>query len=89
MSSRFFQELREERGLVYSTYTYHTSFQETGLFTIYAGASPANLLEVLQLIRDGLDPGGRGTDSNPRSCSGPRSSSKGASCWASKTRPTG
>ncbi len=23
MSSRFFQELREERGLVYSTYTYH------------------------------------------------------------------
>lgn len=55
MSSRFFQELREERGLVYSTYSYHASFQETGLFTIYAGVSPANLLEVLHLIRDGLD----------------------------------
>ena len=54
MSSRFFQELREDRGLVYSTYTYHSSFRETGLFTVYAGASPQNLREVLELIRDGL-----------------------------------
>lgn len=54
MSSRFFQELREDRGLVYSTYTYHSSFQETGLFTVYAGTSPQNITEVLELIRDGL-----------------------------------
>lgn len=54
MSSRFFQELREERGLVYSTYTYHTPFQETGLFAVYAGTSPENVREVVELIRDGL-----------------------------------
>lgn len=54
MSSRFFQDLREDRGLVYSTYTYHSSFQETGLFTVYAGASPQNIQEVLELIHAGL-----------------------------------
>ena len=54
MSSRFFQDLREERGLVYSTYTYHTSFKETGLFTVYAGTSPENAEEVLELIHRGL-----------------------------------
>lgn len=54
MSSRFFQDLREERGLVYSTYTYHSCFQETGLFTVYAGTSPANAEVVLDLIAKGL-----------------------------------
>lgn len=54
MSSRFFQDLREERGLVYSTYTYHTAFQETGLFSVYAGTSPENAREVLKLIEEGL-----------------------------------
>lgn len=54
MSSRFFQDLREDRGLVYSTYTYHTSFKETGLFTIYAGTSPENAHQVVSLIRDGI-----------------------------------
>lgn len=52
MSSRLFQELREERGLVYSAYSYHSGFQETGLFTIYAGTSPANVGTVLSLIYD-------------------------------------
>ena len=54
MSSRFFQDLREERGLVYSTYTYHTSFEETGLFAVYAGASPDNAEQVLELLHAGL-----------------------------------
>lgn len=54
MSSRFFQDLREERGLVYSTYTYHNAFQETGLFAVYAGTSPQNVRQVVELIRDGL-----------------------------------
>ncbi len=50
MSSRLFQELREERGLVYSAYSYHSGFQETGLFTVYAGTSPENAATVLSLI---------------------------------------
>lgn len=54
MSSRFFQDLREERGLVYSTYTYHSCFQETGLFAVYAGTSPANAEIVLELVAKGL-----------------------------------
>lgn len=54
MSSRFFQDLREERGLVYSTYSYHSSFYETGLFSVYAGTSPENAKIVLDLILDGL-----------------------------------
>ena len=51
MSSRLFQELRESKGLVYSAYSYHMGFQETGLFTIYAGTSPENLSTVLSLVR--------------------------------------
>jgi len=54
MSSRFFQDLREDRGLVYSTYTYHSCFQETGLFAVYAGTSPSNAEIVLELVAKGL-----------------------------------
>lgn len=48
-SSRLFQKIREERGLVYSIYSYVTAFNETGLFTIYAGTNSENLQEVLKL----------------------------------------
>ena len=49
-SSRLFQELREERGLVYSTGTYYAAFRDTGLFSIYAGTSRKNFARVLALI---------------------------------------
>jgi predicted Zn-dependent peptidase len=52
MSSRLFQELREERGLVYSTYSYHVCYRETGLFGIYAGMSPRNADEVVELVNE-------------------------------------
>lgn len=52
MSSRLFQELREERGLVYSTYSYHVCYQETGLFAIYAGMSPQNADQVVGLVKE-------------------------------------
>jgi predicted Zn-dependent peptidase len=48
-SSRLFQAIREERALVYSVYSYYTTFFDTGLFTIYAGTNPDNLNEVLDL----------------------------------------
>jgi len=48
--SRLFQEIREKRGLVYSVYSYHSSYQDTGLFGIYAGLSKQNVEEVLALV---------------------------------------
>lgn len=63
MSSRLFQEVREKRGLAYSVYSYHSSHADSGLFTIYAGTTPKQTKEVLdltlELLRDvaihGLD----------------------------------
>lgn len=50
LSSRLFQEIREQRGLVYSVYSYHSSYHDTGLFCVYAGLSKQNVDEVLELI---------------------------------------
>ncbi|HEX2952963.1 MAG TPA: insulinase family protein [Bacillota bacterium] len=54
VSSRLFQELREERGLVYSTGTHHASYRDTGLFSIYAGTSMNNLSDVITIIQEQL-----------------------------------
>ncbi len=50
LSSRLFQEIREQRGLVYSIYSYHSSYYDTGLFCIYAGLSKKNVEPALELI---------------------------------------
>lgn len=50
MSSRLFQEVREERGLAYSVFSYHSSFRDNGLFTVYAGTAPQQLEEVYKVI---------------------------------------
>ncbi|HWQ73132.1 MAG TPA: pitrilysin family protein [Desulfitobacteriaceae bacterium] len=50
LSSRLFQEIREQRGLVYSIYSYHSTYVDAGLFAIYAGTSPNNTREVLECI---------------------------------------
>ncbi|MEM8799440.1 MAG: pitrilysin family protein [Pseudomonadota bacterium] len=50
MSSRLFQEVREERGLAYSVYAFAGAHQDTGLFTIYAGTSPQKADEALRVI---------------------------------------
>ncbi|MDR0273191.1 MAG: insulinase family protein [Clostridiales bacterium] len=50
MSSRLFQKIREERGLVYSVYSYNASYYDTGIFLVYAALSPNNVYEVLKLI---------------------------------------
>jgi predicted Zn-dependent peptidase len=50
MSSRLFQEIREQNALAYSIYSYVTSYRDTGLLTVYAGASPSNALEVVRLV---------------------------------------
>jgi predicted Zn-dependent peptidase len=55
MSSRLFQEVRERRGLVYSIYSYNAQYSETGTFSVYAGAAPKRIHEVLTIVRDELD----------------------------------
>ena len=50
MSSRLFQKIREQHGLVYTVYSYNASYVDTGLFTIYAALNPSQLQEVLGLI---------------------------------------
>ena len=50
MSSRLFQKIREERGLVYSVYSYNASYVDTGLFVVYAALNAAQLGEAMQLI---------------------------------------
>jgi predicted Zn-dependent peptidase len=55
MSSRLFQSIREERGLAYSVYAYRMAFQGAGALAVYAGTSPANTPEVLDLIHQGFE----------------------------------
>ncbi len=50
MSSRLFQEVREERGLAYSIFSYQTSYVDVGAFTIYGSASKSNLSEMQHTI---------------------------------------
>ncbi|MGC0143834.1 M16 family metallopeptidase [Pseudactinotalea sp. Z1732] len=50
MSSRLFQEIREKRGLAYSTYSFATGYTETGAFGLYAGCTPAKVAEVSALL---------------------------------------
>ncbi|MBO8128827.1 MAG: insulinase family protein [Peptococcaceae bacterium] len=49
LSSRLFQKIREQYGLVYNVFSYHSSYHDTGIFGIYAGLSPRNAEEVLNL----------------------------------------
>ena len=55
MSSRLFQEIREKRGLVYSVYSYHSQYTEAGVFSSYAGTTPARAREVIDLLRHELE----------------------------------
>jgi predicted Zn-dependent peptidase len=49
VSSRLFQEVRERRGLAYSIYSSTASYQDAGLFTIYAAAGKAAAQRVISL----------------------------------------
>ena len=52
MSSRLFQEVREKRGLVYSIYSYHSGYRDSGQFIIYAGTGPKDLKELVPVVCD-------------------------------------
>lgn len=50
MSSRLFQEIREKRGLAYSTYSFASGHADTGLFGLYAGCTPSKVDQVTALL---------------------------------------
>ena len=47
MSSRLFQEVREQRGLAYSIYAFNYAQHDSGLFGIYAGTAPEKTNELI------------------------------------------
>ena len=55
MASRLFQEVREERGLAYSVYSYRAAFDDTGFLAVYAGTAPERVQETLDVIETELD----------------------------------
>src|SRR5690606_38784344 len=61
MSSRLFQEVREQRGLCYSVYAFHWGFSDTGVFGVHAATGDTDvgqlvpvLLEELAKTADGI-----------------------------------
>lgn len=50
MSSRLFQEVREEKALAYSIYSYQSSFKDFGSVAIYGGTSSNQLQELQETI---------------------------------------
>lgn len=50
MGSRLFQSVREERGLVYTIYSYQDFYKDTGLFGIYLGTDTSKAKEALNVI---------------------------------------
>jgi predicted Zn-dependent peptidase len=55
MSSRLFQEVREERGLAYSVYSYRGAFVDTGFLALYAATSAERASETLEVLHAQLD----------------------------------
>ncbi len=52
MSSRLFQEVREERGLAYAIYSFVSAYGDSGLFGVYAGTSESDTSELLSVVVD-------------------------------------
>jgi predicted Zn-dependent peptidase len=64
-SSRLFQQIREQRGLAYSTYAFTSSYAGDGLFGMYAGCQPGKADEVVSImaaVLDSLASGGLSAD---------------------------
>ncbi|MEK0084718.1 M16 family metallopeptidase [Benzoatithermus flavus] len=52
MSSRLFQEAREERGLCYSIFSFASAYADTGTLGVYAGTDPEDVEELLAVVAD-------------------------------------
>ena len=49
MSSRLFQEIREEKGLAYSVYTYSQAYKEGGVISTYIGTSKESYEKAVEI----------------------------------------
>ena len=54
MSSRLFQRIREELGLAYSVYAFHSFFQASGAAGVYVGTQPPTAQQAADAIREEL-----------------------------------
>lgn len=54
-SSILFQKIREEKGRCYSIYSYLSSFNNTGVVTIYTGLNSKYAVEVVKLIKEEVE----------------------------------
>jgi predicted Zn-dependent peptidase len=54
MSSRFFQEVREKRGLAYAVYSYHQGYSDAGAIKVYVGSTTGNVEEAVKVIAEQL-----------------------------------
>jgi len=52
MSSRLFQEVRENRGLCYAIHAFHMPYADTGMFALYAGTDEADAPELMRVAID-------------------------------------
>ncbi len=55
MSSRLFQEVREKRGLVYSVFSFTSSYADGGVFGIYAGTGENEVQELMPVVCDEIN----------------------------------
>jgi predicted Zn-dependent peptidase len=55
LSSRLFQEVREERGLAYTVFSAPSSYADAGSLSVYAGTAPERLDELLAVVQGVLD----------------------------------
>lgn len=62
MASRLFQDIREQRGLAYTVYSFSQNFADTGVQGVYLGTNPGKLDEAVdavgaqlcRLVREGI-----------------------------------
>ncbi len=101
MSSRLFDEIREQRGLAYSVYAATSQYDDAGALSVYAGTQPDHLDEVAGLIEGTLadlavngitgdELGSRSATSPVRSSSASRTTARGwpatVPCWSPPAR---
>lgn len=54
MSSRLFQRVREELGLAYAIYAFHSFYRRGGVAGVYAGTQPATAAQTVETIEQEL-----------------------------------
>ena len=54
MSSRLFQQVREQRGLCYTIFSFASLYSDSGVFSVYAGTTASQVEEMLTVAADEL-----------------------------------